>query len=425
MRATYSPEDNKLRLYPDARLDPEDYAKVRAAGFIWAPKQELFVAPMWTPDRADLLTDWCGEIEDEDTTLVDRAADRAERFEDYSDNRQDDADRAHAAVHAIADNIPLGQPILVGHHSERHARKDAKKIERGMRKAVQMWETAKYWERRAAGARRHAEYVLRPDVRHRRIKGLEADQRRHAKSKAEAEKALAIWTNPKLTQDLAVRFAGSTMSGHLQLPRKEGDDPTFSGRQTAYGALTDSHVPRLYAPRTLAEVIDAARQHYPAMIADCDRWLQHIENRIAYERAMLGEDGGTAADKFPLAVGGRVLYRGSWCVILKINKAGGRINSLTCTPPAGATWAKTWKIEAENVQDYKEPAEGDAEKVAKATKLPPLCNYPGEGFLTMTEAEYKGKNCYRWSDFGNVCTIAATDKAGRHRVRQSQPVYLK
>jgi hypothetical protein len=46
--ATYSPEDNKLRLYSAARLDSETYARVKAAGFIWAPKQDLFVAPMWT-----------------------------------------------------------------------------------------------------------------------------------------------------------------------------------------------------------------------------------------------------------------------------------------------------------------------------------------------------------------------------------------
>jgi hypothetical protein len=40
--ATYSPEDNKLRLYSTTRLDSETYARVKAAGFIWAPKQDLF-----------------------------------------------------------------------------------------------------------------------------------------------------------------------------------------------------------------------------------------------------------------------------------------------------------------------------------------------------------------------------------------------
>jgi hypothetical protein len=35
--ATYSPEDNKLRLYSVYRLDSDLYARVREAGFRWAP----------------------------------------------------------------------------------------------------------------------------------------------------------------------------------------------------------------------------------------------------------------------------------------------------------------------------------------------------------------------------------------------------
>src|SRR5580704_4344107 len=116
--ATYSPEDNKLRLYSISRLPKDVYERVRAAGFKWAPKQELFVAPMWTPDREDLLIELCGEIGDEDKSLAERADERAERFEDYSESRANDAETARAAVAAIADNIPFGQPILVGHHSE-------------------------------------------------------------------------------------------------------------------------------------------------------------------------------------------------------------------------------------------------------------------------------------------------------------------
>ena len=51
--ATYSPDDNKIRLYASTRLDAETYARIKAAGFAWAPKQDLFVAPMWTPARED------------------------------------------------------------------------------------------------------------------------------------------------------------------------------------------------------------------------------------------------------------------------------------------------------------------------------------------------------------------------------------
>jgi hypothetical protein len=109
MSATYSPEDNKLRLYSTTRLDSETYQRVKAAGFKWAPKQDLFVAPAWTPERADLLVELCGDIGDEDTSLVDRAEERADRFLDYKAARAGDATRAHDAVKAIADNIPFGR----------------------------------------------------------------------------------------------------------------------------------------------------------------------------------------------------------------------------------------------------------------------------------------------------------------------------
>lgn len=34
--ATYSVEDNKIRIYASQRLDAETYERVKAAGFAWA-----------------------------------------------------------------------------------------------------------------------------------------------------------------------------------------------------------------------------------------------------------------------------------------------------------------------------------------------------------------------------------------------------
>src|SRR5262245_11574233 len=103
--ATYCPTENKIRLYPSARLDQTTYERVKAAGYKWAPNQECFVAPMWTPAREDLALELAGEIGDEDTSLVDRAEARADRFEDYSDKRGQEATQAREAVSRIADMI--------------------------------------------------------------------------------------------------------------------------------------------------------------------------------------------------------------------------------------------------------------------------------------------------------------------------------
>src|SRR5262249_37261463 len=141
--------------------------------------------------------------------LVERAEERAERFQDYSTARAEDAHTAREAVSKIADNIPFGQPILVGHHSEKHARKDAEKIENGMRRAVKMWDASKYWKERAAGGVRHAKYKELPGVRHRRIKGLESDKRKQERRIAEAEKYMKLWQHPNMTPEFALKIAGS------------------------------------------------------------------------------------------------------------------------------------------------------------------------------------------------------------------------
>lgn len=406
LTATYSPEDNKLRLYSARpRLDETTYQRVREAGFIFAPKQDLFVAPAWTPTREDLLMDLCGEIGDEDTSLVERAETRADRFDEYSGNRAAEAESARAAVSAIADHIPFGQPILVGHHSEARARKDAERIENGMRKAVNLWDTAQYWQRRAAGALRHAKHKERPDVRARRIKTLEADKRKHERTREEAAFFLEWWSKEGLTQEQALALAARC---HLRMPRKEGDRPDWDMGPSAYDALTNSH-PSLYAPRTLEEVVALAKQRYPATIAWCDRWIQHYENRIQYERAMLEEQGGLAGEKVDMQPGGRVLCGETWLTIVRVNKRDGKTVSVTTNGRYGRVKA------VEEVQQYEPPTEVSAAAVSAALAKAPTANYPGEGFGTVTKAEYSKIP----SDYKGFATIPASDAHGAHRVKRA------
>lgn len=287
--ATYSPEDNKLRIYPTHRFPREEYDRLKAAGFSWAPKQELFVAPMWTPEREDLAIEFCGEIGDEDKSLVERAEERSERFEDYSEKRMEDAESARKGVSAIADNIPFGQPILVGHHSEKHARRDAERIENGMRKAVKMWETSKYWTDRAASALSHAKYKELPSVRARRIKGLESllrKQQTHAKP--------------------------PTANPYEFLIRDEQGEPK---RSEAGKLLVDW-------PLCKAKT-EELREGWTVPVRVI-RWIAHFENRLSYERAMLSESGGTEADQIKPEKGGACRCwaspRGGYSLIQKVNK---------------------------------------------------------------------------------------------------------
>lgn len=170
--ATYSPEDNKLRLYPACRLDAETYARVKAAGFKWAPKQELFVAPMWTPQREDLLIELCGEIGDEDYSPEERSADRAERFGGYLDKRRNEAG-------GLADSFESG-PSAFGHQNRARAERQAARHDRQRVNAVSQWSKAEYWQSRTAGVISHAMYKSSAHVRRGRILELEKLIRRYS-----------------------------------------------------------------------------------------------------------------------------------------------------------------------------------------------------------------------------------------------------
>ncbi|MDP2374395.1 DUF3560 domain-containing protein [Reyranella sp.] len=421
--ATYSPDDNKLRLYPFERLDADTYARVKAHGFKWAPRQRKFVAPMWKPGRADLLTELCGDIGDEDTSLTERAEERAERFEQYKDKRTADANAAQKAVAQIADGIPMGQPILVGHHSERRARKAKERIDSGMRKAVKMWETANYWEQRAAGAIAHAKYKELPAVRHRRIKTIEADKRAWQRSKATSTKFLALWQADGLTHDRAVAISNSDechVSRCFPLADFPRDPPAsqYEGTMGLWSALTGGVI-------TFEQARDIACRAHTYSAARADRWLAHFELRLGYERAMLNEQLGIEGSesngmgaRFDFKAGGRILTGrrgGEWVVILRVNTTAGAINSLTTTAPASYTWAKKINVPIEGVVDYKPPSEADSAAVVKANKLPPMVNYPGEGFVTMTAAEWKRKP----TDCRVTRTQGATANHGKYRYRSA------
>lgn len=287
--ATYSPDDNKIRITCDRRIDSDTFARLKAAGYIWAPKQGCMVAPMWTPSRYDLALELAGEVGDDDTTLADRAEERAERFENYSDKRARDGDRAHSAAQATGERFAMGQPILIGHHSERKARKDAQKIENNMRHAIKMWETSEYWQRRAAGALAHAKYKELPAVRARRIKKLEAELRGVERDKAKAEKSLAAWTDASLTLEKARMIAGYSDYG-LSVYKNPENNCTYS----AWDCLRpDGERYAAAKAMTLEEVQEIARRVYPRNITRCNRWIEHYKNRLVYEKAMLNEQGAS------------------------------------------------------------------------------------------------------------------------------------
>src|SRR4029079_13745273 len=75
---------------------------------------------------------------------------------------------------------------------------------------------------------------------------------------------------------------------------------------------------------TVEQVREAAQRVYTGIIERATRWIAHLDNRLAYERAMLGESGGIVADRVKPEKGGACRCgpspRGGWSIIQKVNK---------------------------------------------------------------------------------------------------------
>jgi len=126
------------------------------------------------------------EIDDtEARSFAEAEAERYERAERRADYHEEHAGKAAAASdaawqaeHRILDNIPLGQPILVGHHSERRHRRDLDRAESLRRRGMAESERSEYHSDRAEAADRYQAGRENIPTTLRRIEKLEADERR-------------------------------------------------------------------------------------------------------------------------------------------------------------------------------------------------------------------------------------------------------
>lgn len=86
-------------------------------------------------------------------TYRERKQRRADRREEWAEGRDSKAEASFTGADRIAEGIPPGQPILVGHHSEKRHRRDLDRIDRGMRQGFEHRNMAKHHRSVAAGIR--------------------------------------------------------------------------------------------------------------------------------------------------------------------------------------------------------------------------------------------------------------------------------
>lgn len=87
-------------------------------------------------------------------TRRERLERKAELRREWAEKREQRANAAYSRASAIGSMIPMGQPILVGHHSEKRHRADLNKIDNAMRDSVESSKMAEHHESKADGIER-------------------------------------------------------------------------------------------------------------------------------------------------------------------------------------------------------------------------------------------------------------------------------
>ena len=84
-------------------------------------------------------------------THRERLTRKMEKREEWADKAAANSRAAFKTADRIADAIPFGQPILVGHHSEKHARADQNRIHNAMDRGCERADMAAHHTSAAAG----------------------------------------------------------------------------------------------------------------------------------------------------------------------------------------------------------------------------------------------------------------------------------
>jgi hypothetical protein len=275
--ATINHDDGWIRFEPGYRLDKEEYAAVTKAGLNWKRAEQCFVAP-WTPTIEDFLRkEFAVSLEPDNTNLLAVARGRAQYYQQYRDNAAARSNQARQSSDQISQRFAGGQPILVGHHSEKGARRDHARMWNQMGKAIEEGEKAEKWDDRAQSTLSRAAARYEPLALTRRIEKLQAELRSHQKPLQQIADIEAVRAkNPGLGDELSERIF--------------------------YAVLT-------------TEKIDAIRVIH-------ERWVAFLQARIEVAQALYEESGGVAHDqgKLMLEVGGAVKYGSHWYPIARVNQ---------------------------------------------------------------------------------------------------------
>lgn len=362
MKATYNITNDKLKFWPEERLPKETYDRARHAGFTFWHGSKCFAAK-WSTQAEDLVLELGGVIEQDDSP--DDVEARVERFSKYADGAQQQAESSEEYLNTKA-------------NTERRRKNAINSMEKGISQA-------EHWKQRIEGAIRNATYKERPDVIARRIEGLEKDLRKMLRNQDRKNfnvpedcydrEAYAAYNRRKLV-----------LNGQLNEDKKNDKPWTQAQKDVAIAELRE-----LRSKVFFEDKIAAA---FKPTFDWAQRWIDHINQRLQYERASLEAAGGVVGgvgaapiDKEKFQVGGAVkggVSGHNFRIITKVNKRTVEVYDTGCN------WKHYWKVDRTEIFAVATKAEVD--NAAPATELfYAKSNYNGylEGLAKRAKAEKK------------------------------------
>lgn len=268
--ATYSPEDNKLRLYADVRIDAEDWQTMKKNGWKWAPRQELFFA-FWSVSNEDFCLAIAGDILPEEMTMCERAEAKAKRLLILAEKRATQCLGYQRAANDLKYRLDNNQPILLGHHSQRKAERTSKQIDTAIEKAKETGQAVGYWVWRAQGVVGHANHKNSTRTIFNRIKTLLKDLR-------DAQKVI---NNASHTYDYGVKLQNNPDKA-IRTKKLYALAIFFN---TSYEYRRKIENQEIDTDDALQAIIESAYRTIHSQ--NRARYINHILNRLGYEQGQL------------------------------------------------------------------------------------------------------------------------------------------
>jgi len=250
--ATYSPEDNKLRLYNNKPVSPTLFERLRRHGFQNEPSQHCFFAA-WTPQCEELCLELFGDINCEQTTLAQRAQAKATRFDTLAQDHEQKADPFSKAAQAVQNDNAFKQ-------------------------AEHAFNISQYWHNRAMNVGRHVAIKITPSVVANRIKKLLSDLRHHQNAINHGHILFRLWTNIQSLPSYSQRKHNVDYYVGCMIK---------TGETSPVGQFDKYRAQQITVDEIITQNIEWANQI--AQSVESRRWIAHILNRLSYERRILGD----------------------------------------------------------------------------------------------------------------------------------------